>query len=94
MPKYRVDIKRSARKEIDRIPQEKTRERVEDRVESLAEDPRPVGSIRLQGKSRVYRRVKEGDYRLVYEVRDKELVVVVVLVATREGVYERVGRLP
>ena len=54
---YRVDIKRSARKSIDRIPQEKARKRVEDRIAALADDPRPADSRQLQGELNVYRRV-------------------------------------
>ena len=90
---YRVDIKRSARKAIDRIPQKKARRRVEDRIVALADDPRPADSRQLQGELSVYRRVREGPYRIVYEVRDEELVVLVVLVAQREGVYDALRRM-
>ncbi len=90
---YRVDIKRSARKAIDRIPQKKARQRVEDRIATLADDPRPADSRQLQGELGVYRRVREGSYRIVYEVRDEELVVLVVLVAQREGVYDTLRRM-
>ena len=81
---YRVDIKRSARKAIDRIPQRKARQRVEDRIEALADDPRPADSLPLQGELGVYRRVREGSYGIVYEVRDEDLVVLIMLVAQRE----------
>ncbi len=60
---YRVNIKRSARKAIDRIPQKKARRRVEDRIEALADDPRLADSRQLQGELGVYRRVREGPYR-------------------------------
>jgi mRNA interferase RelE/StbE len=90
---YRVDIKRSARKAIDRIPQRKARRRVEDRIEALAQDPRPPESRQLRGELGVYRRVREGSYRIVYEVRDEELVVLVVLVGQREGVYDLLRRM-
>ncbi len=90
---YRVNIKRSARKAIDRIPQKKARQRVEERVAALADDPRPVDSRQLQGELSVYRRVREGPYRIVYEVRDEKLMVLVVLVAQREGVYDALRRM-
>ena len=93
---YAVKIKRSARKAIDRIPQRKLRERVEDAIEALGEDPRPEGAEKLSGASAgtvVLWRVKAGAFRVVYEVRDAELVVLVVLVAQREGVYELLKRL-
>jgi mRNA interferase RelE/StbE len=94
---YTVSTKRSARKAIDKIPQRKARERVEDTIEDLAEEPRPPNSKKLQGKHSSYRRIDVGgvggEYRIIYEVRDKELVVVVVIVAQREGVYEILKRL-
>ncbi len=97
MASYTVSTKRSARKAIDKIPQRKARERVEDAIEDLAEEPRPPNSKKLQGKHSSYRRIDVsgvgGEYRIIYEVRDKELVVVVVIVAQREGVYEILKRL-
>ena len=94
MASYTVSTKRSARKAVDKIPQRKARERVEDTIEDLAEEPRPPNSKKLQGKHSSYRRIGVGgEYRIIYEVRDKELVVVVVIVAQREGVYEILKRL-
>ncbi len=94
---YTVGIKRSARKAIDKIPQRKARERVEDAIEDLAEEPRPPGSKQLHGKYSTYRRIDVGgvgsEYRVIYEVRDKELVVLVVIVGQREGVYDILKRL-
>lgn len=87
---YTVSIKRSARKAIDKIPQRKARERVEDAIEDLAEEPRPPHSKQLKGKYSTYRRIDVGgvggEYRVIYEVRDEELVIVVV--GQREGVYD------
>ncbi len=94
---YTVNTKRSARKAIDKIPQRKARLRVEDAVEGLAEDPRPPKSKQLRGKYAIYRCIDVGavggEYRIIYEVRDDELVVVVVIVGQREGVYEFLKRL-
>jgi mRNA interferase RelE/StbE len=94
---YTVSIKRSARKAIDKIPQRKARERLEDAIEALAEEPRPPKSKQLRGKYSTYRRIDVGgvggEYRIIYEVRDNELAVVVLIVAQREGVYELLRRL-
>lgn len=92
---YTVSTKRSAAKAIDKIPQRKARERVEDAIENLADEPRPPHSKQLKGKHSVYRRIDVGgvggEYRIIYQIRDDELVVVIV--AQREGVYELLKRL-
>lgn len=93
MAPYKLNIKRSARKALDKIPQERIRERVEGAIAALADDPRPPNSKALQGKFADYTRVAVGSYRVVYLARDEELVVLVVLVAQREGVYEMLERL-
>lgn len=70
------------RKAIRAIPQKKLRRRVEDAIEGLADDPRPVGSEKLSGtpKGTALWRIKEGAFRIVYEVRDDEMVILVLLV--------------
>ncbi len=92
---YTVKIKRSARKDMRAIPQKKVLKRVEDAIESLADDPRPEGAKKLSGtpKGTDLWRIEQRPFRIVYEVQDEELVVLVVLVAQREGVYEMVKRM-
>ncbi len=99
-PRYALSYKRSAKKAVSKIPQPKARERVEDAIEALAEEPRPPKSKQLHGKHAIYRRIDVGgvggEYRVIYEVRDDELVVVVVVVVVvgpREGVYDILKRL-
>ncbi|MGI8910153.1 MAG: type II toxin-antitoxin system RelE family toxin [Rubrobacteraceae bacterium] len=97
VPRYALSYKRSAKKAVAKIPQRKAHERVEDAIEDLAEEPRPPGSKRLHGKYSTYRRIDVGgvggEYRVIYQIHDDELVVVVVIVAQREGVYELLKRL-
>jgi mRNA interferase RelE/StbE len=54
-------------------------------VEALAENLHPVGSEKLSGQERY--RVRQGNYRIFYEIRDGELIVVVVKVGHRREVY-------
>jgi mRNA interferase RelE/StbE len=97
VPRYALSYKRSAKKAVAKIPQRKARERVEDAIEELADEPRPPKSKQLHGKHSVYRRIDVGgvggEYRVIYQIRDDELVVVVVIVGQREGVYELLKRL-
>jgi len=83
--KYKVSIKRSAVKEIEAIPQKKERQRIIRRIGQLAEDPRPPGSKKLSGNDKY--RLRQGSYRIVYSIEDKELIVIVVKVGHRKDVY-------
>lgn len=87
MAAYRLVIKASAARDIDVIATPADRRRVVERVQQLAVDPRPPGCVELTGGDRY--RVRQGRYRVVYEVRDQELVVVVVRVGDRRDVYRR-----
>lgn len=83
--RYRIEIKRSAAKEIRAISLKKDRQRVVARIEALAEDPRPPGCTKLAGQEAY--RVRQGTYRIVYTVADDLLVVEVVRVGNRRDVY-------
>ena len=85
MARYSVKIKPSAVREIESIPQKKSRQRIVRRIQSLADDPRPQGSEKLSGQERY--RVRQGQYRIVYSIEDRQLVVFVVKVAHRSNVY-------
>jgi len=81
---YSIEIKRSAGKELAELPKQ-DRLRVIARIENLAHDPRPTGSEKLSGQERY--RVREGDYRILYEIHDHVLVVMVVRIGHRREVY-------
>ena len=85
MARYRLFIKPSAVKEIEAIPTRKDRRRVVDRIESLADDPRPSGCQKLSGADKY--RVRQGRYRILYAIRDERLIVTVVRVAHRKDAY-------
>ena len=88
MGNYSLRIKASAAKEIERIEPRKVRRAVVARILALAGDPRPPGSEKLAGTKNRYR-VRQGIWRIVYEIRDSELVIVVVKVGHRRDVYKR-----
>lgn len=81
---YRVTILRSAQKQLAGInPQD--RPRIVSAIHSLAREPRPPGSKRLSGRPAW--RIRVGQYRVIYEIHDDELLVLVVAVGPRGGVY-------
>jgi mRNA interferase RelE/StbE len=81
---YSVVIRRSAGKEIEVLPTA-DRRRVVARIQALASDPRPVGCEKLSGEEKY--RLRQGDYRILYEITDRELIVTVVKVGNRRDVY-------
>jgi mRNA interferase RelE/StbE len=81
---YSVRIKRSAAKELEAVPA-KDRRRIVSRIEGLATDPRPPGSEKLSGEDKY--RLRQGNYRILYEIVDQELIVIVVRIGDRRDVY-------
>lgn len=85
MAKYKVLIKPSAVREIERIPRKKQRQRIVSRIRALASNPRPDACEKLTGTDRY--RVRQGSYRIVYEIHDDTLIVYVVKIGHRNRVY-------
>lgn len=85
MASYKLVIKKSVSKDLRPIPN-KDVARIIRRIEELQENPRPVGSEKLSGQERY--RVRQGIYRIIYEVEDEVLIVTVVKVGHRKHVYK------
>jgi mRNA interferase RelE/StbE len=85
MASYRVDLTRSAEKDLRRIDKSQVAA-VYRGLERLADDPRPHGGKKLSGADRTYR-IRIGDYRVVYEIEYAVLLVLVIRVAHRKDVY-------
>ncbi len=85
MASYRIVFKKSVAKDLRSIPN-KDIERILERIDCLYENPRAEGCLRLSGQERY--RVRQGVYRIIYEIQDEELIVLVVKVAHRSKVYK------
>jgi len=81
---YRVEILRSAAKELQHIHSD-DRVRIIAALQNLANDPRPPGSKKLT--NRPAWRIHIGAYRVIYEISDQELVVLVVATGKRSEIY-------
>lgn len=88
MASYKVVIKKSAAKELQDIPGKKDRRRLVERISGLAENPRPMGAEKLSGTRDKYR-IRQGNFRVLYEVEDDVLIVYVVKIADRKDVYRK-----
>lgn len=82
---YRVIVPRPVEKQLDRLP-DSARSRVTRQIVALKENPRPRGCVKLKGKENEYR-VRIGDYRVRYEVRDDEALVLLLYCKHRKDVY-------
>jgi len=86
MGRYKVVFRKSVAQDLRRIPN-RDLQRILAAIDSLSEEPRPPGCEKLSGQERY--RVRQGNYRIIYEIRDDEVVVVVVKVGHRGEVYRR-----
>jgi len=82
---YRIEVKLRAVKALARIPNPHRR-RIAKAISSLGRDPRPEGCRKLVGGDNAYR-IRVGDYRIIYEIADRVLIVYVVRVGHRGDVY-------
>ena len=79
--KYRIEIKKSALKFLRRLDRP-TIDKIKKAIDKLAEDPRPFGYKKLVDEEGLYR-IRVGNYRIIYEIHDRVLVIVVLHVARR-----------
>ena len=82
---YTIEFKPSAVRDIRRLPRSAQR-RVAQKIDALARDPFPRGSTKLEALDDLWR-IRVGDYRVIYQVRQKTLVVFVVRIKHRGDVY-------
>jgi mRNA interferase RelE/StbE len=84
---YSVIIEKPALKSLATIP-DKDAKKITKAIDELADNPRPNGIKKLKGSDDFYR-IKVGNYRVIYEINDGELVIVVVEIGHRKEVYKR-----
>jgi len=84
MGKYRVELKKSVLKDFDSIPK-RDLQRIIFAIKSLAEVPRPPQAKKLSGREQY--RLRQGNYRILYSIKDDLLTVFVVAVGHRKEIY-------
>jgi len=84
MAAYKIFFKKSVERDFKLIPK-KYLKKILDRIEALAEDPRPSGCEKLTGQQRY--RLRQGRYRILYSIQDDELTVWIVKVGHRKDIY-------
>ncbi len=82
---YRVRTSPDVDKQLAKLDGS-SRERIAQKIDALAENPRPPGCKKLKGDDNLWR-VRAGDYRIVFSIHDDLLLVLVIRVAHRREVY-------
>ena len=83
--KYQIIIPKPVQKELDDLP-DNIRDRIINRILTLKDNPRPHGCIKLKRYDNEYR-IRIGEYRVRYEINDRESLVVLLHCLHRKGAY-------
>jgi mRNA interferase RelE/StbE len=85
MPDYQVLLTKTARKQLDKLP-DNVCERLLLAIEGLAENPLPSGCKKLKGRDGY--RVRQGNYRIIYDIFEHTLIVEVIALGHRKDIYQ------
>ena len=83
---YEIELSKQARKFLLSVMDARLRSRLEAEIDALKENPIATGAKKLKGADALYR-VRMGDYRIIYEVNQGQLRVLVVKIGDRKEVY-------
>lgn len=83
---YQIEFSRRAEKELKQLPRQ-DQKRISDKIDALSQEPRPLGVEKLQGRGEDAYRIRVGMYRVLYEVHDRELIILVIKIGHRREVY-------
>ena len=84
---YTVEYSRKAAQQLRKLPRD-IQKRLKPHIEALSQNPRPRGVKKLRGFKNFYR-IRVSDYRVIYKIEDKRLVVIIMEVAYRRDAYRR-----
>ena len=87
---YAIELKPQAAKFIAAQPKKIQRQLIT-HIEALAANPRPAGSRMLYTQEKLYR-IPSGNYRIVYQIQNKILLVVIVKIGDRKDIYRHLGK--
>ena len=86
MVSYSVKIKNSAQKEIRKLPSKELRDKIIEIIDDLYINPVPDEAKKIKGSNNIYR-LRQGTYRIVYQIYKNELLVIVIRVRHRKDAY-------
>lgn len=83
---YTVKVSRPAEKFLRALTDKKLYLRLREALDALEENARPINSVKLQGEEELYR-VRVGDCRIVYQIQDRQLIILIVQIGHRREIY-------
>ncbi len=84
MPKYIAVLSKKAQKQLDKLS-DKIAEPLLDAISELEKNPRPVGNKKLKGRDGY--RIRVGNYRIIYDIFDSQLIIDVITLGHRKDIY-------
>lgn len=88
---YSIDFTTTALKQLSKLGK-KFQAQIRKKIDSLAKEPRPSGVVKLLEAENLYR-IRSGDFRIIYQINDDELLVLVVRIGDRKEVYKQIMAL-
>jgi mRNA interferase RelE/StbE len=82
---YRIEFVNQAAKQFRTLPVQ-IQEQLKTKIDALSTNPRSYGVTKLAGEDDLYR-IRSGDYRIIYNIQDRQLLILVVKIGHRRNVY-------
>ena len=86
---YRIEVKRSAAKALQKVPKA-DQKRIAEKIDSLAENLPNPDTTKMKGNNPFYK-IRVGDYRIIYEIQEKVLIILIVKIGHRKDVYKNLS---
>ena len=83
---YRIEVKRSAAKALQKIPKA-DQKKIAGKIDSLAQDPPNPDITKMKGNN-PFHKIRVGDYRVIYEIQEEVLIILIVKIGHRKDVYK------
>jgi mRNA interferase RelE/StbE len=87
--KYRIEFKRSAAKALKKVPK-RDRKRIRGKIDSLSDSLPDPGITKMKGDN-PFHRIRVGDYRIIYEIKDEILLILVLKIGHRKDIYRKLS---
>jgi len=87
---YQIQLSPRAFDQLKELPKKIGRQ-IASKIDALANDPRPKGCKKLEAAGSIYR-IRSGDYRILYQIKDKALIVLIIRIGNRKDVYRHLER--